>query len=639
MDMLATALSRALHTPHLPSLRDVVGCPLAREVIDVLGMQHATAHVYLEHVHTRTRFGLRFLALLCAQCLGIGIFHRQQADGTGAWAPATAAGMRAAHAYNQEMSGALYAATMPLWLHSDGSELLPACIAHETMLKPEDVQHAKGGRGRHTEHVFLTHAEVCSILCTDDEGSGDPQRDSPGAYQHMHNTPVWNMIVMALHRRLGELRSSLEAGGIGRDALLAVRRDWLAVHVYFTLMLANAANEALPAALGCAADVCMRLRGRVVDMHTPAWLKQPANRLCMSSARGMASTDSIPISFAASNFDELKKISLRAAAYLMHAYVDLWRLMFMHVRHPDTHVHCDSASEVKLLLFCREMGWLAQRPLFEDTVSMFMLSCGHKKTSLTSTHPLCHVKLVIWGYTCTQLCHQTSRASMRSDTYGRVNGLVWCALGWRGGMATGGFMPPGVAGGSAQGKSPTPNDYPHENDYADVYAARRLMCMSALRSQEAWHTMVQDGRLRGIFPDLVRVVRLQACDYAAVVALVYRYTKVSDGSMPAFPVAFGTRRHGYGERMLWHVCGARQQCELAWPPDVARQHESWLMHVVGTRTFMCEPPRYLWQKGAFPRWPKTVMEAMHVLDWWEKACVPSKVYELRPVEDGAECMQ
>ena len=178
-------------------------------------------------------------------------------DGTGTWAPSTAAGMRAAHTYNQEMSGAHYAATMPLWLDRDGSEVLPACIAHETMLKPEDLQLAKGGRGQDTEHVFLTRAELCSIL-----GSCDPQSDAPGAYTHLYNTPVWSLIVTALHRRLGEFRSSFQAGGIGSDSL-AMRRDWLAVHVYFTIMLANAANEALPVAMGCAADVCIRLRGRV----------------------------------------------------------------------------------------------------------------------------------------------------------------------------------------------------------------------------------------------------------------------------------------------------------------------------------------------------------------------------------------
>ena len=47
----------------------------------------------------------------------------------------------------------------------------------------------------------------------------------------------------------------------------------------------------------------------------------------------------------------------------------------------------------------------------------------------------------------------------RADTHGRKHSLVWVALGWRGLEATGGVLPPGVGGGSAQGKSPIPNDY------------------------------------------------------------------------------------------------------------------------------------------------------------------------------------
>ena len=47
----------------------------------------------------------------------------------------------------------------------------------------------------------------------------------------------------------------------------------------------------------------------------------------------------------------------------------------------------------------------------------------------------------------------------RADTHGRKHSLVWVALGWGGLEATGGVLPPGVGGGSAQGKSPIPNDF------------------------------------------------------------------------------------------------------------------------------------------------------------------------------------
>ena len=92
---------------------------------------------------------------------------------------------------------------------------------------------------------------------------------------------------------------------------------------------------------------------------------------------------------------------------------------------------------------------------------------------------------------------------------------MWVALGWGGVETTGGVLPPGVGGGSAQGKSPIPNDYiwerldhgvkiadapPELYDLAvQAYAQRRARGVTVLRllqQKEATREMRQKEATR-----------------------------------------------------------------------------------------------------------------------------------------------
>ena len=189
-------------------------------------------------------------------------------------------------------------------------------------------------------------------------------------------------------------------------------------------------------------------------------------------------------------------------------------------------------------------------------------------------------------------------------------------------------MPPGVAGGSAQGKSPTPNDVQLQADRSRVYDHRRCAAAAALLYPEDRERMQRCGDLRPVFPDWVQIMRLQACDYAAVVALVYRYAKRDHHQTDMF----NTRHSATNSLMLWHVCGAPVDASPPmWPPDVAALHVEWLHGSKGTRrSIMCQPPSSLWRKGCMPKFPATVDQVATLMTWWESACVPPSVYELRP---------
>ena len=61
--------------------------------------------------------------------------------------------------------------------------------------------------------------------------------------------------------------------------------------------------------------------------------------------------DSVPLAMPTLNWDPLQKLDKLAAPYLLHAYQGLTAIMLRHVRHPEVPVHCDGASDVKLLSF------------------------------------------------------------------------------------------------------------------------------------------------------------------------------------------------------------------------------------------------------------------------------------------------
>ena len=89
-----------------------------------------------------------------------------------------------------------------------------------------------------------------------------------------------------------------------------------------------------------------------------------------------------------------------------------------------------------------------------------------------------------------------------------------------------------------------PTDIPSEHpDREHLYAARRTLCHNALRQTEVWEACVRDGSIRSIYPDWVRVQRLQASDYVAVVGMVYKFSL----SPPLITPPAAGRRHVFAQ--------------------------------------------------------------------------------------------
>ena len=76
---------------------------------------------------------------------------------------------------------------------------------------------------------------------------------------------------------------------------------------------------------------------------------------------------------------------------MLQAYVGLNRTLFTHVRAPCTHIHLDSASDVKLLLMAHEVGIIPQ-PSRRDVECMLKndIPMSHK-------HPLAKATVIIIG--------------------------------------------------------------------------------------------------------------------------------------------------------------------------------------------------------------------------------------------------
>ena len=612
-----------------PQLGDMVTNPVTKEVLRELGLGSASACLYVQHLQRRTPLGLRLLVLLCATARGLALMQQLRRRHDAPWLPqrATQAALRKARELMDVLQDTRLLTTMPLWLAADGTESVPEWIGHETMLKPDDMCTVAEGPSAQVQHVFLSAPEITQVLT----GATDEQQarsDNPGAFRHLEHTPIWSIVATDLH---DQLVATEEPGARAADeedwqALSIQANKRLALLLYYVICCCNASNPRSCEALGCNADVCQRLHGRFVNYHQPAWLTSVANRLRLSTTDGLATTDSIWLVIPGWNFDELKDSGHRAAAYFLHLFAPLNRLLLRHVRHLSTAVHCDKASEVMLMLFAYEAGWLQQLPLLDDIVAMISSNEKHQGSILVP-HPMCTQPFVFWGYGRSGASQgskpfrgQGSQAD--SDTHGRLNAAVWLSVMKWGGVATGGMMPPGVSGGSAQGKSPTPNDYQGE-DACEVYRVRRRVAEACVGDPAVQRAHESDGTLRPIFPHWVQVTRLQACDFAAVIALVYRFAK---------PAAIDLRaqRCAVSRRMLWHVCGGEQHVMPAWPCDVGSEHSSWLSLVPGARKhYMSAPPAHLWTKTRM-KFPVLVTDAMELLRWWDAARVPAKAYKHRP---------
>ena len=187
-----------------------------------------------------------------------------------------------------------------------------------------------------------------------------------------------------------------------------------------------------------------------------SWIFGLSTRLVLAKGQEfLAVSDSVPLAMPSINWDQLQKLDRQVATYLLHAYQCITAMMLRHVRHAEVPVHCDSSSDIKLLAFAFEMGWLRNPPLLADYQAM-----GLKKISYLVPHPISNQRLLFWGCGQTEVGYRPENEPNlpRADTHGRKHSMVWVALGWGEVETTGGVLPPGVTGGSAQGKSPIPND-------------------------------------------------------------------------------------------------------------------------------------------------------------------------------------
>ena len=105
----------------IPDLIDLLAAERQHAVcqmLRVLGMQHASASLYVEHVRMQTDVGLRFFVLLSANHKYHRKHGRQCADRSGPWLRSSAAAASAAKVQevNKQLASSYFAPTMPFWL-------------------------------------------------------------------------------------------------------------------------------------------------------------------------------------------------------------------------------------------------------------------------------------------------------------------------------------------------------------------------------------------------------------------------------------------------------------------------------------------------------------------------------------------
>jgi hypothetical protein len=149
---------------------------------------------------------------------------------------------------------------------------------------------------------------------------------------------------------------------------------------YSSILAANAANSRAAHAIGVKPkESCNKLEGCLMNYHDApkGWIRELAcTRLKLNEAQGVATIDSIPLSLRKFNVQTLKQpvkdggaaITERAFVILYHKFLDVNRVIMQHVRHTDTKMLVDSASDLKILLGLYTCGGLARRPTLMDMV-------------------------------------------------------------------------------------------------------------------------------------------------------------------------------------------------------------------------------------------------------------------------------
>ena len=338
--------------------------------------------------------GRRILALLCIHEYGRNVLQTLTEDATNA-------------KLRDVLKDACFMSTMPLWLDTSGQEIVPNLIAHETLLKADDI-HDIDHRYHASESVlFLSPAELAMAAAD----GADPE-----LLHRLSRKPLWSAL----------LRDFLI---VATDGICEANEPGLrlAAAVYATIVAANAANPASAAAFGVQPrSRRSELEGRLVNFHQPHWLQSPAQRQLRISSAGMASTDSIPLALKRMDVDELvKAIGTKSMARLYHSYLDVNRALFRHVRHASTRIFNDSQSDLKNLTILYETGVMKHHPL-ESDIYKYLSGLG---TSTYVSHLLSQTPIVVTGFTRTATSFRNNVKRIPSDHQWRLCAMTFVCLG------------------------------------------------------------------------------------------------------------------------------------------------------------------------------------------------------------------
>jgi len=322
-----------------------------------LGVTDMTFQPYIDAVSANTNTGKRILALLCANALGLKRTAELNDETCLQSASAQAA-----------LEDAVFLLTAPLWLEDGQPEKVPSWLAEETMCKPEDAGDAIPTK--ETIQLFLSKEEAQDLVRQLARDGDTPLQASEerNLIDTFRAQPLWTRLLLAFQGRMHIARAQ-------GDAV----REFAALF-YSSILAANAANSHAAHAIGVKPkESSNKLEGRLMNYHDApkGWIHELAcTRLKLTEAQGVATIDSIPLSLRKFNVQTLKQpvkdggaaITERAFVILYHKFLDVNRVIMQHVRHTDTKMLVDSASDLKILLGLYTCGGLARRPTLMDMV-------------------------------------------------------------------------------------------------------------------------------------------------------------------------------------------------------------------------------------------------------------------------------
>lgn len=579
------------------------------QMFSSLGVTAMTFKPYLDALRENTTTGKRVLALLCANALG---WQRREDLFEEDW-------LQTASVQGALRDG-VFVTTAPLWLEDGEPECWPLWLAEETMLKPEDTFNAIPTEA--TKSLFLSEEEAGALA---NEQLSDVDDSDLGAQRHRliqlwREQPLWTRLLGAFHQHLLDARAQ---GDLERS---------LAAMFYASVVAANAANPRGSFAFGIEPRAaCVALQGRLFNYHDApqGWIRQLAcTRLKLDTADRVATIDSVCLSLRHFNVQSLKAavdkngaaLSARGFAMLCHKFADVNRIVMRHVRHKNTMMMVDSASDLKILLGLYTCGALLNHPTLADLVCY---TCA-KDYFKDNPHVLANFNIVVTGAGRTASSHTAMEAAQPSDTLNRLHSFAFVFLGWHGQVVLGGLIPPTTQGGSPQGKMPVVNSDKLEF-HRHIQLAQSILQLADAGGKQLKELAKDRVELRSIYPDFISEQRLMASDLVSVTGTLFKYGRHGPGFGGASPDIF-------------HVCGPQFEGTvpplLPWPPDLAGQHA-----ILRQGRYLTPPPVEIWPGPTkFPRKPTSRLQYFDLYRWWDKVQLSAETFALlteRSASQGA----